>query len=361
MIGHYHQAKPSQAKRMFNIKMSKYCFPSNRLMGRRFAAFLFGVFVCLLSADKSIASGDLYFALTHSQRAKFDSCFQVDQTFPGQVEKLLSTGDLLIMEMYPQRNGYLFMLETNSFGPWVEYTPLRCDIRTVEQKLKDKKQEESLSLIRYEKAERQRISAIHAAKKSQRKAQEKKEQLRLTNERQAIEDAHSFHEMKQVNSCVRKANAKSVLKMQSDYPGKSWSAKDDFYKIEESKIFATSVIWLDRNRKKLEETIECQLYAFGEDGEMAMALAQAKSDAIRKQKIISDKAIIAKARQCIDSAVKSATSKGMFKIRDTSIWDIRKNVVVTEDAVMVRINYKKRDREMKAHIYTKSVSCPIEL
>lgn len=110
--------------------MSKYTDQSNRLMDSRFTPFLFGMFFCLLGTGKSFASGDLYFAITNSQRAKFENCLYADQTFPGQVDKLLSTGDLLITEMYPQRNGLLFMLKTNAFGPWVEYTPLTCDSRT---------------------------------------------------------------------------------------------------------------------------------------------------------------------------------------------------------------------------------------
>jgi len=250
----------------------------NGSMGRFVITCLVSIFIFCLGVERSFASGDLYdFAITKSQKDKFYKCLDFDRALFDQLQARLNKGDVKLIGMYPQTAGYLFRLHTNEFGSWVEHRPLKCDMRTAEQKLKDNKEEERLLSVRAENAEKEKKLALQAAEIAKVKAKQEAELQTTARVEKAAQDAQNRHKQDQVNACVSKANAKAVRKLRE--LGKSWKGGDDYYSIEGGMIIATGKIWFD-GRKTLKATVECELYAFGEEGKKA----NAKSDEPRDVK-----------------------------------------------------------------------------
>lgn len=130
-------------------------------------------------------AGDLLYSkgFTQSQRVQVKDCYKRDITFPSQVNKLTSEGDIALTGMYKQRDGYMFMTMTNAYGKWMNYSPLHCDLRTKEKKeadrrLKQNQEKKRAIQIKQEqlaKQDKDREKALQAKLVAEKKVQKEKE------------------------------------------------------------------------------------------------------------------------------------------------------------------------------------------
>jgi hypothetical protein len=93
----------------------------------------------LLTLSTHLQAGELLYAkgFTPSQKAQVKVCYKQEKTFPQQVRKLTTNGDIVVKSMHKQRDGYLFMTITKAHDKWINHTPLKCDLRSDAKKKSD--------------------------------------------------------------------------------------------------------------------------------------------------------------------------------------------------------------------------------
>jgi len=174
-------------------------------------------------------AGDLYYSksFTSSQKSQVKKCYELDNSFPQQVNEFTSSGDILINGMIHQREGYMFLTKTNAYGSWMDFKPLRCDTRTTQEKAQADKIKHQKALEAARRKAKEDIEAAKSAQLAAKRAAEKKliedqaaAELRLINAQQAEAELKKQEQLNKNNATLKKQYARTAKKCISNDQGR---------------------------------------------------------------------------------------------------------------------------------------------
>ncbi|MFT6036925.1 MAG: hypothetical protein ACI9XJ_002513 [Marivirga sp.] len=159
-------------------------------------------------------AGDLLYGngFTKSQRNQVEQCYKLDSTFAQQISTLTAKGDIALEGMFSQENGYMFMTMTNTYGRWIDYIPLHCDLRSQDEidvenenikKLRLMSKKLAAEAKRIELSKRKDAEQIEALKKEKLKEKLKKKERDKIREIASRKDILEFLEKKE-SDCIKK-------------------------------------------------------------------------------------------------------------------------------------------------------------